>query len=102
MLQPQLQQDEHSPRLLGREQAASGGPDKKRAHHQPGPWLPASPAAPFIIVPQGTVAIKKLLFDELQGNGWYYGSDGVRSPLHFMRNPGEPAYDGVVPPEVLA
>ena len=35
-------------------------------------------------------------------SGWYYGSDGVRSPLHFMRNPGEPAYDGVVPPEVLA
>ena len=35
-------------------------------------------------------------------SGWYYGSDGVRSPLHFMRNPGEPAYDGVVPPEILA
>ena len=35
-------------------------------------------------------------------SGWYYGSDGARSPLHFMRNPGEPAYDGVVPPEVLA
>ena len=34
-------------------------------------------------------------------SGWYYGSDGVRSPLHFMRG-GEPAYDGVVPPEVLA
>merc|ERR1711879_160191 len=46
---------------------------------------------------QGTVAIKHLLFADLQGNGWYYGSDGVRSPLHFMRNPGEPAYDGVVP-----
>jgi NAD(P)-dependent dehydrogenase (short-subunit alcohol dehydrogenase family) len=46
---------------------------------------------------EGTVAIKKLLFEDLTGNGWYYGSDGVRSPLHFMRNPGEPAYDGVVP-----
>lgn len=46
---------------------------------------------------EGTVAIKKLLFEALAGNGWYYGSDGVRSPLHFMRNPGEPAYDGVVP-----
>jgi len=46
---------------------------------------------------EGTVAIKKLLFGDVAGNGWYYGSDGVRSPLHFMRNPGEPAYDGVVP-----
>ena len=29
------------------------------------------------------------------GNGWYYGSDGLRSPLHYMRNPGEPPWDGV-------
>ena len=27
----------------------------------------------------------------------YYGSDGMRSPYHFMRNPGEPVYDGVPP-----
>ena len=27
----------------------------------------------------------------------YMGSDAVRSPLHFMRNPGEPVYDGVPP-----
>ena len=46
---------------------------------------------------QGTVAIKKCLFEELQGNGWYYGSDGLRSPYHFMRSPGEPVYDGVNP-----
>jgi len=46
---------------------------------------------------EGTVSIKHCLFGELAGNGWYYGSDGIRSPLHFMRNPGEPAYDGVVP-----
>mmetsp|Transcript_2279 Transcript_2279/g.2935 ORF Transcript_2279/g.2935 Transcript_2279/m.2935 type:complete len:292 (+) Transcript_2279:31-906(+) len=45
----------------------------------------------------GTVAIKKCLFEELQGNGWYYGSDGLRSPYHFMRNPGEVEYDGVNP-----
>lgn len=49
---------------------------------------------------EGTVAIRKLLFEELGGNGWYYGSDCVRSPLHFMRNPGEPEYDGVPPPVV--
>jgi hypothetical protein len=46
---------------------------------------------------EGTVAIKKLLFEPLSGNGWYYGSDGMRSPYHFMRNPGEPVYDGVPP-----
>lgn len=43
---------------------------------------------------QGTLAIKHCLLGELKGNGWYYGSDGVRSPYHYMRNPGEPAYDG--------
>mmetsp|Transcript_24201 Transcript_24201/g.29349 ORF Transcript_24201/g.29349 Transcript_24201/m.29349 type:complete len:278 (-) Transcript_24201:259-1092(-) len=43
---------------------------------------------------EGTVAIRHCLFQALQGNGWYYGSDAVRSPLHYMRNPGEPAYDG--------
>ena len=32
-----------------------------------------------------------------QASGWYFGSDAVRSPLHFMRNPGEPPYDGQVP-----
>lgn len=46
---------------------------------------------------QGTMAIRKLLFDDLEGNGMYYGSDGVRSSYHFMRNPGEPKYDGVNP-----
>jgi NAD(P)-dependent dehydrogenase (short-subunit alcohol dehydrogenase family) len=46
---------------------------------------------------QGTVSICHCLFEELEGNGWYYGSDAVRSPYHFLRNPGEPAYDGVNP-----
>eukprot|EP00933_Yihiella_yeosuensis_P007858 TRINITY_DN11304_c0_g1_i7.p1 TRINITY_DN11304_c0_g1~~TRINITY_DN11304_c0_g1_i7.p1 ORF type:complete len:279 (-),score=75.28 TRINITY_DN11304_c0_g1_i7:370-1206(-) len=46
---------------------------------------------------EGTPAIKKCLFEKLDGNGWYYGSDGLRSPYHFMRNPGEPIYDGVMP-----
>ena len=43
---------------------------------------------------QGTVSIKHCLFNHLKGNGWYYGSDAIRSPLHFMRNPGEPAFEG--------
>jgi len=46
---------------------------------------------------EGTVSIRHSLFESLEGSGWYFGSDAVRSPLHFMRNPGEPAYDGVVP-----
>jgi len=43
---------------------------------------------------EGTVSIMHCLWDELEGNGWFYGSDALRSPLHFMRNPGEPPYDG--------
>ncbi len=46
---------------------------------------------------QGTVPILHTLFDTLEGNGYYYGSDAKRSPYHFMRNPGEPVYDGVNP-----
>ncbi|MFK7897491.1 MAG: SDR family NAD(P)-dependent oxidoreductase [Myxococcota bacterium] len=45
---------------------------------------------------EGTASIRHCLFEPLAGNGWYYGSDCVRSPLHFMRNPGEPAYDGQI------
>ena len=50
--------------------------------------------APFLLQHRGTVALTKCLFGDLGGSGFYFGSDGVRSPLHFMRNPGEPAYDG--------
>lgn len=46
---------------------------------------------------EGTVAIRKLLFEQLGGNGWYFSSDGVRGPYHRMRNPGEPEYDGKLP-----
>lgn len=35
-----------------------------------------------------------LLLGELNGNGWYYGSDAERSPLHRYRSPGDPPYDG--------
>jgi hypothetical protein len=45
---------------------------------------------------QGTLSIRHCLFNELQGNGWYYGSDAKRSPLHLRRNPGEPEYDGAL------
>ena len=46
---------------------------------------------------QGILSIMHCLLEELGGNGWYYGSDAVRSPYHFMRNPGEMAYDGNAP-----
>ncbi len=46
---------------------------------------------------EGTVSTRHALFAPLDGNGWYYGSDAVRSPYHYMRNPGEPAYDGIPP-----
>ena len=41
---------------------------------------------------QGTVSIMHLLFSELSGNGWYYGSDAVRSPLDKYRSPGDPPF----------
>lgn len=41
---------------------------------------------------QGTVSIRHCLFKELGGNGWYYGSDGLRSPLDKGRDPGTPEY----------
>jgi NAD(P)-dependent dehydrogenase (short-subunit alcohol dehydrogenase family) len=46
---------------------------------------------------EGTVAMRHCIFGDLEGNGWYYGSDTVRSPLHIMRNPGEPPYNAPPP-----
>eukprot|EP00438_Fugacium_kawagutii_P034272 Skav205201 [mRNA] locus=scaffold376:86439:87278:+ [translate_table: standard] len=43
---------------------------------------------------EGTVSLRHCLFEKLGGNGWFYGSDALRSPLHFLRNPGEPVYNG--------
>jgi len=43
---------------------------------------------------EGCFPIIICLFNELPGNGYYYGSDGLRSPLHFMRNPGEVEFTG--------
>ncbi|KAL3903022.1 MAG: hypothetical protein SGARI_005566, partial [Bacillariaceae sp.] len=49
-------------------------------------------------VEEGTIAIKHCLFQtSMENNGWYYGSDAKRSPPYFMRNPGEPEYDGKLP-----
>lgn len=45
-------------------------------------------------VDQGTRAALHLLFDEVDGTGWYFGSDAQRSPLDRYRSPGDPPYDG--------
>ena len=46
---------------------------------------------------QGTISTMRCLFDDLPGNGLFFGSDGLRSPIHVSRNPGEPEYDGKPP-----
>ena len=47
---------------------------------------------------EGTLAIKHCLFTAgPEASGWYLGSDALRSPLHYMRDPGTPAFDGMQP-----
>ena len=49
-------------------------------------------------VEEGTVSLRHCLFETtMDNNGWFYGSDAKRSPPHYMRNPGEPEYDGKLP-----
>lgn len=43
---------------------------------------------------EGTVSALYLLFEDLAGNGRYYGSDAQRSPLDRYRAPGTPPYHG--------
>lgn len=43
---------------------------------------------------EGTRSAMFLLFGEPEGNGRYYGSDALRSPLDRYRGPGTPAYEG--------
>lgn len=42
---------------------------------------------------EGCVSALKCLFGDV-GSGWYYGSDGLRSPLTVTRDPGAPEYQG--------
>ncbi|MBM75481.1 MAG: SDR family oxidoreductase [Proteobacteria bacterium] len=41
---------------------------------------------------EGTISIMHLLFGDPPGNGRYYGSDALRSPLDRYRSPGDPPY----------
>ena len=47
---------------------------------------------------QGCVSSLKCLFDEVV-SGYYYGSDGLRSPLTCTRDPGMPEYQGEASPD---
>lgn len=42
---------------------------------------------------QGCVSYMRCLFDDVV-SGYYYGSDGLRSPLTMSRDPGTPEYGG--------
>lgn len=42
----------------------------------------------------GVRATAFLLFGEPAGRGWFFGSDGLRSPLDRYRSPGTPAFEG--------
>lgn len=43
---------------------------------------------------EGAKVVLFLTLGSPGGNGWYFGSDSVRSPLDRYRSPGEPAYEG--------
>ena len=43
---------------------------------------------------EGTRATLFCLLGDPQGNGRYYGSDAVRSPMDRYRSPGAPPYEG--------
>lgn len=46
----------------------------------------------------GAQPILHALFDApVEESGAYYGSDSKRSPLHKLRNPGDPIFDGIYP-----
>ncbi len=43
---------------------------------------------------EGAQVIMRLLFDYVVGSGYYFGSDGCRSPMDRYRAPGSPPYSG--------
>ena len=43
---------------------------------------------------EGAKSILHCMFSNLEENGWYYGPDGLRNPLHKLRNAGDPAFTG--------
>lgn len=47
---------------------------------------------------EGTVSLRKCLFGDVT-SGFYYGSDGLRSPLTVTRDPGTPEYGGEADPD---
>lgn len=43
---------------------------------------------------EGTISTMHLLFGDVEQSGHYFGSDAIRSPMHYYRAPGTPAYTG--------
>ena len=43
---------------------------------------------------ESTAPMLHCLFNRFVGNGWYYGPDCVRSPLHAFRKDGSPGFNG--------
>ena len=43
---------------------------------------------------EGAIPTLHLLFGELKGSGWFFGSDCKRSPLHTPRDRGAPEFTG--------
>merc|ERR1712086_124728 len=48
---------------------------------------------------QGCLSSLKCLFGQTVKSGYYYGSDGLRSPLTVSRDPGTPEYQGETDPD---
>ena len=48
---------------------------------------------------EGCLSTLHCLFDKNVVSGYYYGSDGLRSPLTVTRDPGTPAYQGEANPD---
>ena len=48
---------------------------------------------------QGCLSSLKCLFGQTVKSGYYYGSDGLRSPLTVSRDPGTPEYQGEADPD---
>eukprot|EP00931_Biecheleriopsis_adriatica_P107328 TRINITY_DN8167_c0_g1_i1.p1 TRINITY_DN8167_c0_g1~~TRINITY_DN8167_c0_g1_i1.p1 ORF type:complete len:271 (-),score=42.68 TRINITY_DN8167_c0_g1_i1:64-876(-) len=46
---------------------------------------------------EGTVSIRHCLSKDLAGNGFFYGSDAIRSPFYPIRSPGQAEFTGTYP-----
>jgi len=50
----------------------------------------------------GCVAYLRVLFEPNAVSGYFYGSDGLRSPVTMTRDPGTKEYEGEPEPDINA